>query len=122
MKHNISELYRIEGQQGTYSADYLFAHNIRVPKNYRDMTDGDAWHLISKQGTNGKLTVHTAYGIRVVYMFGEKTFFDTYEEVLQAKAEYQKLRAEQARRRIALEKLEKLSTANLEKLVEKLGL
>lgn len=122
MKHNISELYRIEGQQGTYSADYLFANNIRVPKNYCDLTDGDAWHLIAKQSTNGKLTVHTAYGVRVVYMFGEKTFFDTYEEVLQAKAEYQKLRAEQARRRIALEKLEKLSTANLEKLVEKLGL
>lgn len=122
MKHDISELYSIEGMKGVYSADYLDKYFVQEIPTNNPRREGYAQRLTYKESQGGKLNVHTASGIKVVYPFGCYVFFDTHEELIEARAERQNKLTEQARRRAALSKLEKLSTANLEKLVAKLKL
>lgn len=121
MKHNINELYTIKGQQGIYSEDYLDEHFVQVAYDCLEQKEGEACSIHSRSNA-GTLNVHTAKGIKVVYTIGEKTWYDTEEERDAVRAQNQKRKDENARRREALAKLEKLSTANLEKLVAKLGL
>ena len=121
MKHDINELYNIEGQRGIYSEDYLDKYFVKVAPKRRLAEEGEACRVMYRVN-NGSFNVHTANGVKVVYAIGEKTWFDTEEERdAERKANAEK-RAEQARRRKAMEKLDKLSTKQLEKLVEKLGL
>lgn len=121
MKHSINELYTIKGQRGIYSEDYLDKHFVKVATKYSAQREGEAYPL-SYRVNNGTLNVHTADGVKVVYTIGEKTWYDTEEERQQARKANEDKCAEQARRRMAMEKLDKLSTKQLEKLVEKLGL
>lgn len=124
MKHNIEELYDIEGMNGLYSEDYLDKHFVQVETFNRRLPhwrEGKA-HKARSRSNAGTLKVHTANGVKVIYMIGEYTWYDTEEERDAVRVENQKKREENARRREALAKLEKLSTANLEKLVAKLGL
>lgn len=121
MKHSIEELYTIKGQRGIYSEDYLDKHFVRVAKKFLEQKEGEA-HRLSYRSNAGALSVHTAKGVKIVYTIGEKVWYDTEEERDAVRAQNQKKKEENARRREALAKLEKLSTANLEKLVEKLGL
>lgn len=121
MKHNITELYTIQGQRGIYSEDYLDKHFVRVAAKYSVIREGEAYPL-SYRTNNGTLNVHTADGVKVVYTIGEKTWYDTEAERQQAREDMAQYRAQQARRRELMAKLDKLSTANLEKLVAKLGL
>lgn len=121
MKHSITELYTIKGLKGIYSEDYLDYHFVKVAPKYTTQQEGEAYPL-SYRTNAGTLNVHTATGIKVVYTIGEKTWYDTEEERQQARKANEDKRAEQARRRMAMEKLDKLSTKQLEKLVEKLGL
>lgn len=121
MKHSINELYSIKGQRGLYTEDYLNAYGVYVAETYRTWTSGKAYPVDSRT-SNGTLSVHTANGVKVVYTIGEKTWYDTEEERQQARKTNEVKRAEQARRRMAMEKLDKLSTKQLEKLIEKLGL
>ena len=124
MKHSIEELYDIEGMNGLYSEDYLDKHFVQVETFSRHLPhwhEGKA-HKARSRSNAGMLKVHTANGVKAIYMIGEYTWYDTEEERDAVRAENQKKREENARRREALAKLEKLSTANLEKLVAKLGL
>ena len=121
MKHSIEELYTIKGQQGVYSEDYLDEYFVIVARGYFKQKEGEAYP-ISNRSNAGTLNVHTAHGVKVVYTIGEKTWYDTEEERDAVRAQNQKKKNENARRREALAKLEKLSTANLEKLVTKLRL
>lgn len=124
MKHSIEELYNIEGMKGLYSEDYLDKYFVQVEtwsRNFPHWHEGWA-HKASNRSNAGTLNVHTANGIKVVYTVGEYTWYDTEEERDAVRAQNQKKKEENARRREALAKLEKLSTANLEKLVAKLGL
>lgn len=124
MKHSIEELYTIEGMKGLYSEDYLDKHFIQVEtwsKNIPHWHEGKA-HKVSYRTNAGTLNVHTANGVKVVYTIGEHTWYDTVEERDAVRAQNQQKKEENARRREALAKLEKLSTANLEKLVAKLRL
>lgn len=122
MKHNISELYRIEGQQGTYSEDYLDKYFVKTAPKAYNAKQGEACRLMYKTNKNGMLNVHTANGVKVVYMIGEKTWFDTEEERDNARIANKHQQEVNAHRRELMAKLDKLSTANLEKLVAKLGL
>ena len=121
MKHGIKELYSIKGQPGIYSEDYLDEHFVQAACDCLVQKDGEACP-INDRSNAGTLNVHTAKGIKVVYTIGEKTWYDTKEERDAVRMQNQKKKEESARRREAMAKLEKLSTANLEKLVAKLGL
>lgn len=121
MKHSIKELYSIKGQQGIYSEDYLDKYFVQVACDCLVQKEGEACS-INDRSNAGTLNVHTAKGVKVVYTIGEKTWYDTKEERDAVRTQSQKKKEENARRREALAKLEKLSTANLEKLVAKLGL
>lgn len=114
MKHSITELYTINGQRGLYTEDYLNAYGVYTAETYSAWTEGKAYPVHSR-ANGGTLNVHTAEGMKVVYTIGEKTWYDTEEE-------RQQVREAMAHRKELLAKLDKLSTANLEKLVTKLGL
>ena len=67
MRHTVTELYRTN-EKGYYTEDYIKANNI---KEYRKIM-----HLIGKDAVK----INTATGIKTVYFYGEKTWFDTKEE------------------------------------------
>lgn len=123
MKHDISELYRINGLNGIYSECYIVSNNIPVATNRNErMENGYARRLNARTPNNGIHRIHTSNGLKVVYAIGNYTFFDTEAERNEAKAEANAEAKEKAARRIALEKLAELNTVDLLELVEKLGL
>lgn len=76
MMHTINELYKINGAK-FYTADYIEAHNIPKAKKY----GAEGWSRCYGLGANkGTKNIHTADGVKVVYTYGEKTYFDTAEE------------------------------------------
>lgn len=76
MMHTINELYKINGEK-FYTADYIEAHNIPKAKKY----GAEGWSRCYGLGANkGTKNIHTADGVKVVYTYGEKTYFDTEEE------------------------------------------
>lgn len=77
MKHSIEELYRINGK-GNYSWDYIEANNI--PKAKSCSGEGGYRRQLYVNNNKGYLKVTTAEGIKIVYLYGEKTWFDTEEE------------------------------------------
>jgi hypothetical protein len=121
MKHSITELYTIKGQRGLYSEDYLNAYGVYTAETYSAWTEGKAYP-VGYRVNNGTLNVHTAEGVKVVYTIGEKTWYDTEAERQHVREAMARKREVMAHRKELLAKLDKLSTANLEKLVAKLGL
>ena len=74
MKHTINELYKINGEK-FYTMDYIVKHNIPKAKSYNDP---NGWSKCYGLGTDrGTKNIHTADGVKVVYTYGEKTWFDT---------------------------------------------
>lgn len=72
MMHTHEELYKINGQK-LYTMDYIEANNI--PKATRHGSTG--WCKCYGLGPDkGTKNVYTAQGMRVVYTYGEKTWFD----------------------------------------------
>lgn len=67
MKHTVTELYRTN-EKGYYTEDYIKVNGI---KEYRKVM-----HLIGKDAVK----INTATGVKTVYFYGEKTWFDTKEE------------------------------------------
>jgi len=111
MEHNISELVRINGKKGIYDDSYCDKYGI-FPFETTPL---------QKYTADAELTIHTANGITTIYMLGEETFFMT-EYDRSVVRERMKKEELMQRKRAALNKLSRLSVANLEKLVEKLGL
>ena len=77
MKHSIEELYKINGK-GTYSWDYIEANNI--PRAKSCSGEGGYREMLYVNNGKGYLRVTTVEGIKIVYLYGEKTWFDTKEE------------------------------------------
>ena len=77
MKHSIKELYKINGK-GIYSWDYIEANNIPKAKSCSG-EDGYREQLYVNSN-KGILKVTTTEGIKIVYLYGEKTWFDSEEE------------------------------------------
>ena len=76
MMHTDKELYKINGQK-LYTADYITANN--VPKATRE--DSTGWSKCYGMGTDkGTKNIYTAKGKKVIYTYGEHTWFDTAEE------------------------------------------
>lgn len=121
MKHSMNELYTIKGQRGLYTEDYLNAYGVYTAETYSAWTDGKAYPLDYRPNA-GTLNVHTAKGMKIVYTIGEKTWYDTETERQHVRETMAHKREVIAHRKELLAKLDKLSTANLEKLVAKLGL
>lgn len=117
MKHSYTnEVWGIYGKQGNFSTDYLKANGIEEEGRDERKPEGKAYRKMWRVGCDSfKLT--TANGVRVVYMMGEKTFFDTREERDNARKERAEALAENARRKKAMEKINALTIEELEKLV-----
>lgn len=123
MKHNINELYHIDGQK-LYTEDYIKANNI--PKATIENHEG--WSRVSyvlNTSASKERNLHTANGVKKIYIYGEKTWFDTLEEREEHKKIREQERAEQSRRAKAVrtinEYLATLSTDDLEDLIKGLN-
>ena len=114
MKHNIKELYKINGK-GTYSWDYIEANNIPRAKS----CSGEGGYREMLYVNNGKscLRVTTAEGTKIVYPYGEKTWFDTKEERNTYRAERATEREILIKRNKVLKKISnRLDTYTIEQL------
>lgn len=94
MMHTHEELYKINGQK-FYTKDYIEAHGIPEAKRYGDEGWCKCYGLGPDKGTKN---IYTAQGKRVVYTYGEKTWFDTEEERDAYRVQRNIERAEQAER------------------------
>lgn len=128
MKHNIEELYRVYNNTNNKSKlvtlEYVQANNIATP-SLRDKNK----HLVYARPeiahvNNNKpvkvLDVNDT--IKLVYLFGEKTYFDSQEELDAYRQEFQKEQAlskeRNAVKKEILAKLEGFSTEELKKILE----
>lgn len=73
MMHTYKELYQIGGK-GYYTEDYLIANNIPMGKCFSD--EGKARPCVHLGTDKGTKSIMTANGKRIVYTYGEKTWFD----------------------------------------------
>ena len=110
MIHSISELYRVQGSNKLLTkeaAELLHLHIYRAP--YKTHS-GDA------------VKVYDVDGIKIIYMFGEKTWFDTQEELNEYRARYhaeQELKEERRRVQNAIiAELNKMSTEQLREVLK----
>lgn len=108
MKHSINELYKINGKQGVFTADavrgltnvYPLPANPEPKKGYRFVY------------TNREKTVR-----KMVFTYGEKTWFDTEEERDAYREEQNIVRKEKSSRAAIKREIDKeLSSCDLEKL------
>lgn len=77
MKHNVKELYKVNGEK-FYTEDYLAIYNIPKAKSW-DIRNG--WTVAHALGSNkDSFRIYTAEGVKIAYAYGEKTWFDTQEE------------------------------------------
>lgn len=107
MKHTIDEVFRISNKQGLYDMSYLLAHNVPQESYYC------AGFYIPEEGT-----LHTAAGNITIYWFGEKTWFYTKEERDSYRLSYYAERAAKTCRKSLLNKIERLTNAQLEVIIE----
>lgn len=104
MRHTVTELYRTN-EKGYYTEDYIKANGI---KEYRKIM-----HLIGKDAVK----INTATGIKTVYFYGEKTWFDTKEERDAYREETNRERAEMISKNKVIKAInEKLNTMTEEEL------
>ena len=130
MMHSIDELYYIATiKEGNLCRTYTYftesyrkANNIQLPKRFNRSDDGMAHRLNSKMGDS--FVVLDTNGKRRVYLYGEKTWFDTKEERDAYREEMNKERAkETARNKVKKEIaaiLDTMSTAEIEAVLASL--
>lgn len=120
MRHDMNELFHIVGNPKIYSAKAVEFVNqsIRASKAQK----GDAVRIHSKTNSGKPFRIYDEINskeYRLGYQFGEKTWFDTEEELKTAREEYQRERKEIHERNALLKELANLSTEELRKLVNK---
>lgn len=106
MKHSITELYTLYNVNTITkiaTREYCEANNIpcceKTPKTYEERQAGYAKPCISHVNNNSKgLNVLNVDGKKKIYLFGEKTWFDTPEELEEYREQYQRERVQQALR------------------------
>ena len=116
MKHNVSELYKINGAK-FYTEDYIEANDIPKGDTY---TRNSGWSVARSLGTNkDSFRIYTAEGIKVAYAYGEKTWFDTKEERDAYREEQAVVKANATRKNKLLKLINgHLATMSEEELVE----
>ena len=111
MKHSINELYKT-GRNTFCTHDYI---EMKKLEEYKKVM-----FLVNRN----EIEVHTVGGIKVAYMYGEKTWFDTKEERDIYREEQAKARAELVAKNKVIkainEKLKEMSEEELVKLLEKM--
>lgn len=131
MKHNINELYRVyntvNNKSRLVTLEYVQANNIAIP-SHRDRDNHLVYATTESYHTNNNkplrvLDVNDT--IKLVYLFGEKTYFDSQEELDAYREEYkreQTLSIERNKvKKEILAKLDNMSTSELIKILEGLN-
>ena len=133
MKHNITSICEVRNynnrQRILATPEFCLQNNILIcgPKEYHQKCrEGKACacYLDYHIAKPGPLKVHDVKGIKLAYLFGTKTWFDTQEELNAYRAAYHKDRAveiyhNKVKKQI-YEHLEHMSTEQLEMLLAKL--
>ena len=118
MMHTYKELYKIGGK-GYYTEDYLIANNIPMGKCFSD--EGKARRCVSLGTDKGTKTIYTAQGKRMIYTYGEKTWFDTETERNAYRAQRNADREEEIKRnemlKAIMERYKTMSTEELEQVM-----
>jgi hypothetical protein len=132
MKHSIEELYSLRNSdnRSLMTEEYCKANGIIIA------TDRAVWracqksgatyamHAHSHQNNNKPVKVLDVNGIKLIYMFGEKTYFDTQEELDSYRevfhAEQAKEREINKLKKELLAKVEGMSAEELKKIIEKI--
>ena len=121
MKHDVTELYKIDGAK-FYTEDYLDAHCVPRGKKY---SGEGGWSVAGYLGTGkDEFRIYTAQGVKIAYAYGEKTWFDTREERDAYRIEQKIIRENAGRRnkvvKAITEKLASMSEEELIALLEKM--
>lgn len=117
MMHSHEELYKINGQK-FYTMDYIEANNIPKATRHDNTGWGKCYGLGPDKGTKN---IYTAQGIRTVYTYGEKTWFDTEAERDAYRAQRNAQREEETKRnkmlKTIMEHYKAMSTEELEQVM-----
>ena len=118
MIHNVKELFKIYGAGRPFiaTAEYIADHNIPISSRGSGAYAVRMCYRIN----NGKpATLYTNNGITKIYFFGEKTWFDTEEELIAHRAQYQQEKIQKSRYYKAMATIQaKLDTMTIEELEE----
>ena len=113
MKHSINELYRVQG------ANHL------LTKEAVELLHRPVYKATHKVHSKDEVRIYDVDCIKTIYMFGEKTWFDTQEELNEHRAQYRKEQeAEMARnkvKRAIMAKLENMPIEQLQRILEEMG-
>ena len=127
MKHSIKEIYivhsNLSGTNLMVTEQHVMANNIPTP-NHRDR----AKHLVYARPLLSHLNHNKPIAVRdvndemkLIYLFGEKSWFESQEELDEYRAEYQRERAESIEKnkvkKAVIEKLDEMSKTELESLL-----
>jgi hypothetical protein len=124
MQHSIEEVYSINGKAGTYTAAYLAVNGIQIGSHHTLLQEGYAVKCCYKVVKSFYLT--DVNGKRKVFMYGEKTWFDTEEELAAYRITASANEAEKRLRNIAkkafADLIDKMSIEEVKAFMEKMGL
>lgn len=132
MKHSIEELYslRNSNNRSLMTKEYCKANGIVIATN-REVwkacqKNGEiyAMHAHSHQNNNKPVKVLDVNGIKLIYLFGEKTYFDTQEELDSHRKAFQEQQAKEREinklKKELLAKVEGMSAEELKKIIEEI--
>lgn len=115
MLHNISELYRAQG-----SNKLLTKEASEIVQKHRPIYKAH-YYIHHKD----EVTVYDVDGIKTIYMFGEKTWFDTQEELNAHRTTYQKeqeiLMERNRIKKTIIAKLDGMTIEQLQAILENIG-
>lgn len=120
MKHHINELYHINNA-GYYTLAYIEAQGLTVRKGHRDPSP--VYYVLHAMGDSK--TIQDVDGKRTIYLYGEKTWFDTREERDAYRVERNKEREESLKRNKMLKEImkhyEAMTTEELAEELRRMG-
>jgi hypothetical protein len=110
MKHSINELYRVQGTTKLITEEANSLLHIPTHRALSYQHKGDAVTVIDVDST------------KTIYMFGEKTWFDTQEELNEHRAQYQaEMNARKERKKIMdalIAEFDRMPTEKLRSILE----
>ena len=132
MKHSIEELYSLRNgnHRSLMTKEYCKANGIIIATN-REVWKACqksgviyAMHAHSHNNNNKPVKVLDVNGIKLIYLFGEKTYFDTQEELDSHRKVFQEQQAKEREinrlKKELLAKVEGMSAEELKKIIEKI--
>lgn len=132
MKHSIEELYSLRNSdnRSLMTEEYCKANGIIIATDrvvWRACQKNGATYAmpaISHQNNNKPVKVLDVNGIKLIYLFGEKTYFDTQEELDSHRKAFQEQQAKEREinklKKELLAKVEGMSAEELKKIIEKI--